>query len=186
MNHQTTAVLFAGGRSPLLATLEAVFVRDGIAVHHVPDVATLADDTRAASTVTSAVLQVTPPTTHGPGLRDYRRRVHAELRGLVGAMPTPARILIVVDARHLDRASRLPDLRVEAAMSRLRAAAARERGADVTVNALVLRGTLDDGTVAQRVWAIMRSGSFPDTGFVVTDDDLRDKSIASAIAEQCS
>jgi hypothetical protein len=184
MTTPTAAVLFAGAHSALSATLEAAFVRDGIDVHHVGDASTL--DPSAASNVPRAVVFIVPPALDGGGLRDYKRRVSAELDGLVGAMPERAQIVIVVDVRGRDAGAPTPALKIETAMSRLRAMAAQERGSDVTVNAVLLRGGLDDGTVAQRIWETMRSGTFPDTGFTVTDADIRHQSITSAIAEQCS
>jgi hypothetical protein len=182
MTPPTTAVLFAGTHSPLSATLEAAFVRDGIAVHHVADASTL--DPSTASNVSRAIVHIVPPALEGPEKHDYKRHVFADLAGLVGVMPARAQILIVVDTRHRDAPS--PALKIESTMGRLRALAAQESGSDVTLNAVVLSGDLDDGTVAQRIWETMRSGSFPDTGFTVTDADIRHQSITSAISEQCS
>jgi hypothetical protein len=184
MTSRTTAVLFAGAHSPLSATLEAAFLRDGIAVHHVGDASTLQPS--AVSNVPRAVMHIVPLQLEGSELREYKRRIFAELGALVGAMPTRSQLLIVIDARALDPSVPSPASKIASTMSRLRAVAAQEHGSDITVNAVLLRGDLDDGTVAQRIWESMRKGTFPDTGFTVTDADMRHQSITSAIAEQCS
>ncbi|MCU1405495.1 MAG: hypothetical protein JWQ43_1798, partial [Glaciihabitans sp.] len=67
-----------------------------------------------------------------------------------------------------------------------RAAAAQERGSSVMINALVLTATDGMEWVATRVATEIRRRSFPDTGCVVMDSDLGNRSITSAIAEQCS
>jgi hypothetical protein len=71
---------------PQAATLEAAFVRDGIAVHHVGDASTL--DPSASSNVARAIVHIVPPPPDGGELRDYKRRMFAELDALAAAMPT--------------------------------------------------------------------------------------------------
>ena len=180
-----SAVLFAGRDSSLLPHLEAAFARDNIAAHHVNEPETLAASGAAGSNVTRAVLLVNPPSDQAHHLKAFRRLVFDKLRGLVAVMPEGSQILVVVDGR-VGAAVYRPEHRIESIMVRLRAAAAREEASAVMLNAIFLTGTVDDPTVAQRICEATCHGSFPDSGFLVFDEDVRHQSISSAIAEQCS
>ena len=176
-------MLIAGQRSPLTAPLEAAFIRDDIAVRRL---ASLDRMNGEVTNVPRAVLQITPPAGRGAEIRAFRRLAFTQLQQLAAVMPQRASILVVVDGRHLATEPRMPAHRIEGTMLRLRAAAAQERGSAVTVNAIFLSGAVDCGTVAKRVWEAMRGGSLPDSGYLIDDEDIRDRSIAAAISEQCS
>jgi hypothetical protein len=181
-----SAVLIAGANSTLSAPLEAAFLRAGVAVHRINEPESLTAAGLTVSNVPLAVLQVAVPVGHGQELRAFRNLVYEQLHGLVAVMPGRAKVLVVVDGRAPMLGGRPPAHSIGSIMARLRAAAAREDARSVMVNAVFLTGVIDDGTMAVRVREAMCTSSFPDSGFLVFDEDVRDQSIVNAIAEQCS
>jgi hypothetical protein len=68
-------------------------------------------------------------------------------------------------------------------LCRMRAAAEQELASTVTVNAVVLSGRLDETKVAFRIWEAVHGTALPDSGYVVNDDDLDERSIAALMTE---
>ncbi|MCU1405798.1 MAG: hypothetical protein JWQ43_2101 [Glaciihabitans sp.] len=176
--HPPIGVLLHGTPTTFTPVLVAALSRGSMLVH--------VDGSRVTSTTTRAVLQITLPGERARDRRGFRRDLRAQLHDLIRRMPDNARILIVAERSGTAPMARIPRYGLQAAMIAARAAAAQERGSSVMINTLVLSATDGMEWVAGRVAAEIRRRSFPDTGCVVMDSDLGNRSITSAIAEQCS
>jgi hypothetical protein len=129
-----------------------------------------------------AVLFVNLPTAGGRELRSFRRQLAEQTFVLARAMRSRASVLIVADPCSevgepgLGRG-------LQPMLCRMRAAAEQELASTVTVNAVVLSGRLDETKVAFRIWEAVHGTALPDSGYVVNDDDLDERSIAALMTE---
>jgi hypothetical protein len=176
----------AGRSTELSAAIEQVFDREHSAVRRIIRAEDLSAPSWRSPRSSRAILLTRLPSGGGTELRAFRREVGAQALALTRSMTARADILVVAEAPHGIGDDPLRHHRLESILTRMRSAAQQQFASTVSVNALVFTGSVEGPIVAARIHEAIRGRAMPDTDFVILDEDVRDKSIATAIAEECS